>query len=150
MKRQLVTLCLMMGLLAPASAATTSSGQIITINGQAVDKEAIELTFDGDNVVLHFSDGSSQSADMSTVSISFAQTTGIGDIKAFSLKGVTGDVLNIGGLVPGERVQIFDVSGKLVASGKANSDDLQLDLSGMKGGVYILRAGNNVVKFVKR
>lgn len=150
MKRQLLSLCLALGLSVPMMAAVMDAGQNITINGETVEKEATELTFDGDNVVLHFSDGSSQSADMSTVSITFDSTTGIGDIKTFSLKGATEGLLNINGLAPGSKVKVYDASGKMVASGNSADGSLRLDLSNMKGGVYILRTGNNVVKFVKR
>ena len=51
----------------PTLAAVTESGQTITINGQTVDKTATELTFDGDNVILHFNDGTQLSADMASV-----------------------------------------------------------------------------------
>lgn len=150
MKKQFLALCLAVGLAVPTMAAVAIAGQTITINGQTVEKEATELTFSGDNVVLHFSDGSTQSADMSTVSISFDPTTGIDEISTFTLKGATEGVLNISGLKPGMKLQVYDASGRMVANSKSVAESTVVDLSNMKGGVYILRAGNNVIKFVKR
>lgn len=150
MKKQFLALCLAIGLAVPTMATIAVASQNITINGQAVNKVATELTFDGDNVVLHYQDGTSQKADMGTVSISFDTTTGIDDINTFTLNGATDGLLNINGLQPGQKILIYDTTGKVVASTKAVAENVQVDIQNVKSGVYILRAGNNIIKFVKR
>ena len=48
--------------------------QTLTINGQKVEKVVSQLTFSGDNVVLHF-DGSEESYPMNEVQIDFTVST---------------------------------------------------------------------------
>lgn len=150
MRKQLLAFCFAIGLALPSWGNVSAQIQNITINGQKVEKTATELSFDGDNVVLHFSDGSSQSADMGSVLIIFDTTTGIDNIHTFSLKNETDGILNLSGIAPGQRVQVYDVSGKIIAEAKASSDATSLDISNAKRGTYILRVGNDVVKFIKR
>lgn len=150
MRKQLLTLCLAIGLSVPALAAVVALGQEITINGQTIEKIATKLTFDGDNVILHFSDGTSQSADMATVSIDFGTATGINSIQTFTLNGSTKGVLNISGLQPGQKVEIFDVTGRKIKEASVASENSIIDISGAKAGTYILRSGNKIIKFIKR
>lgn len=150
MKKLFLVLVLAMGVGFMANAACLATSQTITINGQAVEAVVTELTFDGDNVVLHFSDGTSQSADLDAVTIAFGTPASIGEIHTFQLSGITNGQLNVAGLQPGQTVQLFDTSGRLLFSSKSSSDSMTIDMQGMKGGVYILRAGTSIIKFVKR
>ena len=52
-----------------SAAAWADTGQTVTIDGTVVAKFANGLTFEGDNVIITFEDGTSQTADMSLVSI---------------------------------------------------------------------------------
>ncbi len=47
------------------------SRETVVVNGSNVDNTATRLTFSGDEVTLTYEDGSTQTADLSTVSISF-------------------------------------------------------------------------------
>lgn len=60
---------LLSSLIMGATASWADMGQTVTIDGTVVAKFANGLTFDGDNVILTFEDGTSQTADMSLVSI---------------------------------------------------------------------------------
>lgn len=66
MKRLTITICTLLSL---STAVNADNGQTVYIGGSAVDKYATQLTFDGNNVVLTFEDGTTQTADMATVSI---------------------------------------------------------------------------------
>lgn len=150
MRKILFVTSLLLGLTVSSQAAIASDTQTITVNGRTVEKTAVELTFDGDNVVLHFSDGTEETADMESVAIAFDNaTTGIDQVKAFNLVGTTDGNIHLSGVQCGERIEVFDASGK-VAQTKASSDTASLDITNMKSGVYVLRAGNTVIKFVKR
>lgn len=86
MRKILFVTSLLLGLTVSSQAAIASDTQTITVNGRTVEKTAVELTFDGDNVVLHFSDGTEETADMESVAIAFDNaTTGIDQVKAFNL-----------------------------------------------------------------
>lgn len=123
--------------------------QTLTINGQKVEKVVSQLTFSGDNVVLHFAD-SEESYALEDVVIDFSGTTSIDKVSAFKLNGFVDGNLDISGLSAGTVVSIFDVSGKKLASVKTSSGSAHIDLGGLNAGVYILKAGNQIVKFVKR
>ena len=51
--------------------AMADSWETVLLNGADVDKPATRLTFSGDEVTLSYGDGSTQTADLSTVSIAF-------------------------------------------------------------------------------
>lgn len=123
--------------------------QTLTINGQKVEKVVSQITFSGDNVVLHFN-GSEESYPMNDVQIDFSGASGINSVSTFTLNGIVDGQLNIAGLAAGTSVAVYDVSGKKVAATRAQGDATQLDINNLNGGVYILKAGNQIVKFVKR
>lgn len=123
--------------------------QTLTINGQKVEKVVSQITFSGDNVVLHFN-GSEESYPMNDVQIDFSGASGINSVSTFTLNGIVDGQLNIAGLAAGTPVAVYDVSGKKVAASRAQGEATQLDINNLNGGVYILKAGNQIVKFVKR
>lgn len=116
-------------LLLPATAMLLSLGtivqadnkQVVTINGQTVDKTAQKLTFDRNNVVLHFTDGQTMTVDMSDVVITFTEVD--------ALKAVNNDKENA-------PLLYFDLNGR------------QLDQAPEKG-AYIIKKGTKVVKLMK-
>lgn len=116
-------------LLLPATAMLLSLGtivqadnkQVVTINGQTVDKTAQKLTFDRNNVVLHFTDGQTMTVDMADVVITFTEVD--------ALKAVNNDKENA-------PLLYFDLNGR------------QLDQAPEKG-AYIIKKGTKVVKLMK-
>ena len=87
---------------------------------------------------------------MASVIINFGTTTGIDNIQAFNLKGTVGGILNLTGITPGQTIQIYDISGKKILETKVSVESQNVDISSAKAGTYILRTGNNVVKFIKK
>lgn len=134
-------------LLLSVSAALAGVGQQLTINGQTVEKSVTRITFDGDNVVLHFEGDDSQTADMETVVLGFtySPTTAI-----HTLRGTVGNTLSLEGLDPGTEVCIYDAQGKLVTATTASEAKAVLSTKALKKGVYMLKAGQQAVKFIKR
>lgn len=94
-------------------AQTSQVGQKLTINGEQVDKVATQLTFDGDNVVLHFGD-TQESYDMNSVTLSFEVADGISATSMFQLSGIVSGQLCVSGLDSGTVVSVFDAAGQLV------------------------------------
>ncbi len=75
-----------------STATFADNKQTVKIDGQVIDKTVTEITFDGDNVVLQYSDNTSDQADMSLVTLSFTyQTTGISQIE--DIKKLYGEYL---------------------------------------------------------
>lgn len=134
----------MMMMASPIKADTT---QTLIINGEVVEKIVTKITFEGDNAVLTFSDETNISEDMGNVILRFSSSpTSIKNVEAFQLNNVVGDNLDINGLAEGTKVVIYDTSGKDVITTNGSN----INVSSLKPGMYILKAGNQVVKFIKK
>ena len=121
--------------------------QTLTINGEKVEKLVTRITFEGDNLVLHFSDQSTQTADMESVVLSFA----VEDLTSISyIREQVKNTLSIEGLEPGTEVLIYNAEGKKMLSVQASEVQTILKTKSLKKGVYLMKAGNQVVKFIKR
>jgi hypothetical protein len=58
--------------------------------------------------------------------------------------------VNLGENAAVEIIEIFDMSGRLILSEQVNNrSQVQLSLNGVENGVYLIRAGNHLVKLVK-
>ena len=121
--------------------------QTLTINGEKVEKLVARITFEGDNVVLTFTDQTTQTADMTSVILSFTpqDLTAIGTIQRPVEK-----TLSIDGLEPGTEVIVYNTEGKEMLSARASEVQTILKTKSLKKGIYLMKAGNQVVKFIKR
>ena len=127
---------IMLMLVSPVKAGTT---QTLIINGEVVEKVVTKITFEGDLAVLTFADETVVSEDMGNVIMRFMSSpTSIKNVEAFQLNKAVGDNLEIDGLVEGTQVQVFDASGKQVIV----TYDSTINVSSLKPGMYILKAGN--------
>lgn len=78
-----------------STATFAGSKQTVKIDGQVIEKTVSEITFDGDNVVLQYSDNTSDRGDMSLVTLSFTyQTTGISQVEGIK-QALQGKVYNL-------------------------------------------------------
>ena len=135
---------IMLMLVSPVKAGTT---QTLIINGEVVEKVVTKITFEGDLAVLTFADETVVSEDMGNVIMRFMSSpTSIKNVEAFQLNKAVGDNLEINGLVEGTQVQVFDATGKQVIV----TNDTTINVSSLKPGMYILKAGNQIVKFAKK
>ena len=110
-------LLLLAGML--STAVFAGNKQTVTIEGQVIEKTISEITFDGDNVVLQYSDNTSDQADMSLVTLSFSYTTtGISQVEGIK-KALQGKVYNLQGQCVGSSLQglskgVYIINGKKV------------------------------------
>lgn len=110
-------LLLLAGML--STAVFADSKQAVKIDGQVIEKTISEITFDGDNVVLHYADNTSDQADMSLVTLSFSYTTtGISQVEGIK-KALQGKVYNLQGQCVGSSFQglskgVYIINGKKV------------------------------------
>lgn len=125
--------------------------QRITVGGQPVEGIAARLTFSGDSVLIHFSDGSELKAEMGQTVIDFnAATDNIYNVTTLAAHSVSGDVLTISGLRNGDAVAIYNASGSAVAQGSAVGGTATLSLRGLPRGTYIAKTGNTIIKFLRK
>jgi len=60
------------------------------------------------------------------------------------------NVLHIAGVAENTTIHIFNITGALVQSAIAQEKETELNVSALGSGMYILQAGNQAVKFIKR
>ncbi|MCH5239388.1 MAG: hypothetical protein J1F38_04135 [Muribaculaceae bacterium] len=149
MKKRILVCILGALLIAPCMLAETT--QTLLINGEKVDKVVSSITFDGDNVVLNYGN-ESESIDMSKVLLSLEYNAGINDLKMFNFNSkIEGGKLIVEGLEAGAPISVYSLNGVKESSGKADGNGKAiLNIDSFPSGVYIMRSGNNFVKFVKR
>ena len=110
-------LLLLAGML--STAVFADNKQTVTIDGQVIEQTISEITFDGDNVVLHYADNTSAPEDMSLVTLSFSYTTtGISQVEGIK-KVLQGKVYNLQGQCVGSSLQglskgVYIINGKKV------------------------------------
>ena len=146
-KNLLLTICFM--LMVPPG-AYAGNGQTLTVNGQTVDKVLSKMTFNGDNVILTFTDNSSQTSGMESVSLSFSSASAIDAVNVFQYNGIVGDVISLGGLMAGTSITIYDTAGRKQMSSTAQGSSVQMNVASLQNGIYLLKVGKQVVKFAKR
>ena len=61
-----------------------------------------------------------------------------------------GDNLNVSGTKAGERLTLFDASGRIVRTAAAETGATQISLGGLSAGTYIIMSSKGAVKFVKK
>lgn len=115
MKKYLILLvCLL------STAVYADNKQTVKVDGQVIGKTITEITFDDDNVTLRYADNSSDTMDMSLVSLSFTYGTSAGIHQVEQLKeALQGKVFNLNGQLVGNSVEglskgVYIVNGKKV------------------------------------
>lgn len=66
----------------------------------------------------------------------------ISQIKVYTQNGI----LNISGLVPGEKLSIYNMSGTLVYENIAQSTNEKINVSTFGSGIYMVKSGKNTIK----
>ncbi|MCH4156216.1 MAG: T9SS type A sorting domain-containing protein [Muribaculaceae bacterium] len=115
-----------------------------------------KITVTGGNVVVTTTDGSSTSVAMSDLSfINFGTSSAVTKLTSMSSDGSAvvfpnpaDSYIQIKGLNGTYSISIYGVDGALVKTTSASSED-QIDVSGLAGGLYILKVNNQAVKFRK-
>ena len=62
----------------------------------------------------------------------------------------TTDIVNISGLEAGTPVNVFDIKGAVAANAVATGEITSLSLGQLPSGVYVVTAGNQSVKIIKK
>ena len=136
--------CLLAGCLYAAGAHT------LTIDGARVDKTVATITFDGDKALLTFGDNSSEAHDLEAVKLDFSSTSSLSDLRVGTLSVTVGSSITVSGVAEGTSMLIYDMHGLQVKALTADAPECVVSLEGLAPGAYIFRAGNEIVKFVKR
>ena len=109
-------------------------GQTISINGQTIQGIVNRITFEGDNVVLHFAGDNTETADMDAVVLSFDYSS-----------MVSVEELSVLPYSSSTSVTIYDAQGKLIAT-TSRLMPLSSCLSTLRSGVYVLKSDQQTMK----
>lgn len=122
MKRK-TFLCMFLMALLSGGTMYAETEQTAIINGTEIDKFVSNLTFNGNNVTLQFDDNTSQTEDMSKVSISlsYENTTGITNITSMDNSG---------------KSKVYNLNGQYMGK----------DANALNKGVYIINGKKTVIK----
>lgn len=122
MKRK-TFLCMFLMTLLSGGTMYAETEQTVIINGTEIDKFVSNLTFNGNNVTLQFDDNTSQTEDMSKVSISlsYENTTGITNITSMDNSG---------------KSKVYNLNGQYMGK----------DANALNKGVYIINGKKTVIK----
>lgn len=122
MKRK-TFLCMFLMTLLSGGTMYAETEQTVIINGTEIDKFVSNLTFNGNNVTLQFDDNTSQTEDMSKVSISlsYENTTGITNITSMDNSG---------------KSKVYNLNGQYMGK----------DTNALNKGVYIINGKKTVIK----
>ena len=122
MKRK-TFLCMFLMALLSGGTMYAETEQTVIINGTEIDKSVSNLTFNGNNVTLQFDDNTSQTEDMSKVSISlsYENTTGITNITSMDNSG---------------KSKVYNLNGQYMGK----------DANALNKGVYIINGKKTVIK----
>jgi hypothetical protein len=106
----------------------------------------VKITFDDTNMVIHLSDGNTQTMLLSDLQrMFFSNTTGIMSITQSKMH-FSGGVLRAE-IATGEYMEIFDMRGRKVFSANQSGS---FDLTTLTKGIYIVKVGNETRKVVNR
>lgn len=105
-------------LVAMSLSAMADATQTVTIDGAGVDKQVASLSFDGDNVVVTFSSGDTQTVDIDALVISLDYSTIDGIAKVESDTQLSsGKIYNISGQYVGTDIKALN-KGIYIVNGK--------------------------------
>lgn len=121
MIKKQITVSAAIALLTLSAPAQADNKQVVTVGQQQLTETVTRLTFDGDQVVLHLANGTTQAVDMEDVVITF---TVVDALKALETEPKDAPLA------------YFDLNGR------------QLKKAPKKGG-YIMKKGTKVVKVLK-
>ena len=114
MKRHLLVFA---ALLLSLGVMADGGDQTVKVNGATVDKTVTQITFNGDDVILHYSDNSTETQDMATpVSIAFElSATAIDKLEVNAPR--SNKVFNLRGQYMGDNLQVLP-AGVYIVNGK--------------------------------
>ena len=125
--------------------------------------EVQRITFNAGSVTVVSKDGQTTPFSLSEVQkILFSRETGISGIDEVTESAAANtnrillypnpvqDVLYVEGIEENTMIRIFNIKGALFQSAIAKEKEVQLNVGALPQGMYILQAGNQAIRFIKK
>lgn len=138
--------------LAASSVFCYGSSAVLRVNGEEVGKTLQRITFEGDNAVINFSDGSSSTYRMDLVEVLFSNHgTAVEDTHIRLLSTIVLNELVVEGGAKNTLVQVYDMNGRIhLQTTTLPQGELHLNVCGLTQGMYVLRVGKEAIRFIKQ
>ena len=166
MKKHFLTTIITMLLLCSAQVlCAQASDYVVTVNGTVLTQRIKEVTvsryqpnygFVSSTMMRLYwkeEDGNWSYMDLHPLQVKLffedAATDDIGKLEILN-GGNLQDKLRLGGLPEGTLVMVFNTAGHQCLSARISSKETPIDTSKLPNGIYIVKAGKNVIKFVKK
>ena len=127
--------------------------KILMVNGEMAERSNLaEITFVGDDLELKYADGSSFKLDMESVEVKFSATSGINAATAniCSIGSSVDDHIYLKNIEKGSVIQIIRTDGIVLYSAIANGSEMTINTDKLTPSPYLLKVGNQIVKFLKK
>ncbi|MDD2559428.1 MAG: T9SS type A sorting domain-containing protein [Bacteroidales bacterium] len=128
------------------------SERIVRIEGQELEQAVSRISFRGDTAILHFGEGDSLATHCLLLAVEFTAQSGLSSLqnsRVLLARNPVKDYLPLENLEVGNSLLLYDNEGRLIKKQKVSSSSEQIDLSGLPAGVYLLRTGQDLIRFVK-
>lgn len=146
--RIILTICFVV--LSVVSAVAGTNDNVILFNGTKPWRTVVMVSYDRDDVVLHWSDNTTMNNGMARLMLELASTEGINEARIHCVNGIYNDVVRLKGLIPNSSLTIYDFCGVKRMETYVSDSSMKLDLSQLNTGVYLLKNKNIVVRFAKQ
>ena len=143
-------LTILIALFSFVSAFAGTNDNMILFNGTKPWRTVVMVSFDKDDIVLHWSDNTTMNDNMARLMLDLASTEGIDAARIQCVNGIYNDVVRLNGLIPNSTLSIYDICGIKQFETYVADSAMKLDLSQLNTGVYLLKNKNMVVRFVKK
>lgn len=137
-------------LLSSVSVFSETKDNVILFNGNKPWRTVVMVTFEKNDIVLHWSDNTTMSNDMARLMLDLASTEGINSARIQSVNGIYNGVVRLNGLIPNSSLAIYDFCGIKQYETYVSDSSMKLDISQLNTGVYLLKNKNIVVRFAKQ
>jgi len=143
-------------LLAAGQFLVAQSFKMITLSADGEEKSYIlsdvqKIVFDNNTMTVKMKAGD----DATNITrISFEDITGIETQKAepsvFVFPNPVKETLTVNGVKKDAVINLYSLAGTLIKTVPAQENATNIDVSSLKQGIYLLRAGEKTIKFIKQ
>ncbi|MCH3980394.1 MAG: T9SS type A sorting domain-containing protein [Prevotella sp.] len=122
----------------------------ISFNGNKADRYVTEVSYDENQVVLHWNDNTTMCDDVSNAMINLACNQDLDKARLTSISGLYKDNITLEGIAPGSTVFVYDIQGRQLLHLDVTQTKVDLDIKSLNTGIYLLKSQNDIIKFTKQ
>jgi len=135
-----------------------AESKLITVSADGTEttyvlSEVQKIVFDGNSMTVNMKSGFN-ATDITCVHFLLSEDVGVKNpelpARVFIFPNPVTTNLTVSGTDKDLKINLFDLSGKLLKSVPAQDNSTNIDVTSLQRGVYLLQVGGQVLKFVKK